>query len=214
MEKKECSSLFSVVVTTVSFLSLIACAVACFAVFQVKGARQEAVEARGQLSALNQALKTEHSDLSKIQDQLEATASKLAEIRGQNEALSQQLASLPSKQQISQPMAQMNFPPVQFQFQAPMADVPAADSVEGKLRADGKNWERTRDEIVPGGYVEDVLAGRMNQPQGRGHIGKILSLGLNETGRPCATVDFGRGFSTGIMLSELAPVRIVAPDVR
>jgi hypothetical protein len=96
----------------------------------------------------------------------------------------------------------------------PAADVPAADSVEGQLRAQGKQWERAEGPPVVGEYVQDTLAGRMNQPQGRGDIGKVMAVSANDSGTPCATVDFGRGFTTGIMFRELSPIRFVAPDVR
>jgi len=45
-------------------------------------------------------------------------------------------------------------------------DVAAADSIEGKLRSQGKHWVRTPGEITVGAYVEDIYEGRLNQPQG------------------------------------------------
>jgi hypothetical protein len=83
---------------------------------------------------------------------------------------------------------------------------PAADSVEGQVRAGGKSWERTQDPVQSGIYVEDILQGRLNQPQGRGALGKVTAtdvfIGLDH-----AWVDFGRGCVEHIRVSELRPVR-------
>jgi hypothetical protein len=166
-----------------------------------------------QVSVLSQAVKEQADNQKKMMQQLESATNKLAAVQEQNEALNQKLAAW-SEQAQKQTVAQMNFQPGPLQFQGPEADVAAPDSVEGKLRGDGKNWEHAPGDIVPGSYVEDTLRGRLNQPKGRGHIGKVLSLSQNESGRPCATVDFGRGLIDGIMLSELAPVRFVNPDTR
>jgi hypothetical protein len=88
-------------------------------------------------------------------------------------------------------------------------EVAAANSVEGKLRTEGKHWTRTTGGFAVGAYVEDIYEGRMNQPHGRGAIGKILSLGSDpNNGNPGATVDFGRGFVVGINLSELSLVQV------
>jgi hypothetical protein len=94
-----------------------------------------------------------------------------------------------------------------------MADVAAPDSVEGQLRSGGKRWERTRGEISVGSYVEDVLQGRLEQPAGRGAIGKVVSIYVDEQGRAVAKVDFGRGWVVGIFPSELALVRVVPAPV-
>lgn len=84
----------------------------------------------------------------------------------------------------------------------------AADSVEGKLRAEGKHWVRTDGQIVPGVYVQDIFEGRLNQPTGRGAVGKVLVVGPNDEGAQCATVDFGRGYLAGVKFSELALVSV------
>ena len=88
----------------------------------------------------------------------------------------------------------------------------ASDSVEGQLRAEGKRWERSQGAIEVGGYVEDILAGRFNQPQGRGTIGKVVS--VDEQGDGTATVDFGRGFVVPISKGELRPVIVTEEDHR
>ncbi|HTA29037.1 MAG TPA: hypothetical protein VK731_01055, partial [Candidatus Cybelea sp.] len=66
----------------------------------------------------------------------------------------------------------------------------------------------------PGGYVLDVLNGRADQPKGRGRVGVVLSMVANANGGSCALVDFGHGYIVGISTGELAPVRLVGPDLR
>ncbi|MGA3181001.1 MAG: hypothetical protein ABSF38_11705 [Verrucomicrobiota bacterium] len=83
----------------------------------------------------------------------------------------------------------------------------AADSLEGQLRSQGKRWERTQGQIEEGAYVEDILKNRMNQPQGRGWLGKVVSVSDD-----AATVDFGRGYVVGILKSELCPVNVTDED--
>lgn len=90
--------------------------------------------------------------------------------------------------------------------------VAAADSVEGQLRSQKKHWAQTTGEITAGAYVQDILEPRMNQPKGRGAIGKVLSVSTGDTGVEAAKVDFGRGYSVGINLSELSLVEIVSGD--
>jgi len=87
-------------------------------------------------------------------------------------------------------------------------DVAAPDSVEGRLRAQGKHWSRATGEIVVGRHVQDILEGRLNQPRGRGAIAKVKSMGSDAKGRPGAMVDFGRGYVVGINISELSLVAV------
>jgi len=94
------------------------------------------------------------------------------------------------------------------------SDFAAADSVEGQLRSAGSKWERTRAQISAGSYVQDILQGRLDQPAGRGVIGKVVSIYVDEQGRAVVNVDFGRGWVVGIFISELAPIRFVAPAIR
>jgi beta-lactamase regulating signal transducer with metallopeptidase domain len=94
----------------------------------------------------------------------------------------------------------------------PINEIPAPGSVEGALRSEGKHWALTHSSMVVGTYGQDMLAGRLNQPKGRGHIGKVVSLALDENGRPVAQVDFGRGYVTPINVSELSPIRFVELD--
>jgi hypothetical protein len=84
----------------------------------------------------------------------------------------------------------------------------AADSVQGKLQADGKKWVRTTGEIKVGTYVQDILDPRSDQPEGRGAIAKVISVSKGDNGQPVAQVDFGRDYRTGINESELSPVSI------
>ena len=86
--------------------------------------------------------------------------------------------------------------------------VAAPDSLEGQLRSQGKYWVRTPGEITVGAYVQDILEGRLNQPMGRGAIGKVLSLST-VNGRPTGTVEFGRGYSVPMFLSEVCLVRFI-----
>jgi hypothetical protein len=91
---------------------------------------------------------------------------------------------------------------------APVSEVGAADSTEGLLLAQGKSWVSASGEITVGAFVADILDGRRDQPEGRGAIGKIVSISTGDIGQPVAVVDFGRGYSPGIYLSELAPVSV------
>jgi hypothetical protein len=52
------------------------------------------------------------------------------------------------------------------------------------------------------------LEGRLNQPEGRGAIAKVLSLNIETDGQPYAIVDFGRGYTVGIFLRELSLIEI------
>jgi hypothetical protein len=88
----------------------------------------------------------------------------------------------------------------------------APGSIEHKLREHGKSWVRIQGQLEPGCYVEDILKGRLGQPKGRGDIGQVVFLSKNESGRPCATVDFGRGYKAGIDERELALVKIIPED--
>jgi hypothetical protein len=83
------------------------------------------------------------------------------------------------------------------------------ESVEGQLRARGMYWIQTDGAPGPGDYVLDTLTHRLNQPAGRGDIGKVVSMLRTEDGQPAAQVDFGADYSVGIVLSELARVRIL-----
>jgi len=215
MEIKERTPIIGLAVAVSSFLGFIFCGFACFTLHQaLKVQRQDASETRTRLFALDQALKIQQRDLSQIREQLTAATHQIAEAQEQNKTLSRQITGIQSKPHENRIVAAMPFTPFQFADVQRAADVPAADSVEGKLRAEGKRWERTEGQPAPGGYVQDILPGRANQPNGRGDIGKVLSVSANDSGAPCAVVDFGHGFTTGIMFSELAPLRLVGPELR
>ena len=92
------------------------------------------------------------------------------------------------------------------------SEVAAVDSVEGQLRSQGKRWVQTTGEITVGAYVQDTLEGRLGQPKGRGAIGKVVSVSTRDNGVQAAVVDFGRGYSPGINLSELSLVSVVAEE--
>jgi hypothetical protein len=215
MERKERAPILSLAVAIASFLGCIVCGVTCLSLSHaLKSQRNEAKEIRSQLSALNQALMDQQRDLSQTRARLASAADQIAAAQAQNQTLSRQIAELQSRPLANKTVAAMPFAPFQFAHAQAAADVPAADSVEGKLRGDGKHWERIQGQPVPGGYVEDMLKGRANQPNGRGDIGKVQSISANDSGAPCATVDFGRGFTTGIMFTELSVVRLVGPEMR
>ena len=86
--------------------------------------------------------------------------------------------------------------------------IAAANSVEGQLRSNGKKWIETTGEIRTGSYVQDLLEGRLNQPEGRGAIGKVISVRNADNGQPVALVDFGRGYQVPIQESELSLVKV------
>jgi hypothetical protein len=85
----------------------------------------------------------------------------------------------------------------------------ARGSLEFKLRSQGKHWVRTSGEIKVGNYVQDIYEPRMNQPFGRGAIGKVVEVLKGDHGQPVAEVDFGRDYVVPINFSELSPIRFV-----
>jgi hypothetical protein len=221
MEKKQYTPMISLVFAIISLLGLLGCGIVCFNLNQaLKIERQDASEARSQTSVLAQALKIQEHDVGETREQLATAIDKIADAQKQNQSLSKQMTEIQSKLDESRALAERHFAPVQLlggaAFAAPAAvpDIAAADSIEGQLRSTGKHWERAEGKPLPGGFVEDLLPGRANRPKGGGVIGKVLFLSLNDDGRPCATVDFGRGYKGGIMLSELSPVRFIGPELR
>ena len=84
----------------------------------------------------------------------------------------------------------------------------APDSLQGQLQARGKKWVKTHGEIKAGVYVHDILEGRLDQPDDRGAIGKVLSTTAGNHGELVAVVDFGRGYCTNILESELSVVKV------
>jgi outer membrane murein-binding lipoprotein Lpp len=213
MEKKGHTPVISLAVAVVSVLGLVACGIACFTLTQtLRIQRQELNETRTQVSTLDQALEVQRRDLSETREQLATATNRIAGAEQRSESLNQQLTALRSKSHESRPATEG--PPATVQVPAAAPDIPAGDSVEGKLQAEGKSWERAQGQPAPGGYVLDIMDGRLNQPKGRGRIGMVVSVAADESDRPVATVDFGRGFIVGISGGELAPVRILAPEVR
>ncbi|MGA2556298.1 MAG: hypothetical protein ABSG04_08490 [Verrucomicrobiota bacterium] len=93
---------------------------------------------------------------------------------------------------------------------APIGEAAAPDSVEERLRSEGRSWEMAPGPVQPGAYVKDILQGRMDQPEGRGTIGKVTSVD-QFGGVDNAWVDFGRGCVKHIHSSELCPVKIIEP---
>jgi hypothetical protein len=86
----------------------------------------------------------------------------------------------------------------------------APGSIEYSLTTNNLTWFQTSDTITNGVYVEDLLIGRLNQPDGRGNIGIVTDTGWDaDYGEYAAIVDFGRNYSAGIVFSELSAVQIV-----
>jgi uncharacterized protein (DUF697 family) len=199
------------------FMGFAGCGVACFILDQaLKNQRHELNETRAQVLALKQALGVRQHDLSETREQLAAAHNQIADAQKKNQTLAMQLTEMQSKLQESKTATATTFAPIHapIPFAGMAPDVPATDSVEGKLRSEGKSWERTDGPPVAGGYVQDILEGRLNQPKGRGCIGMVVSLAANPGGGAAATVDFGHGYVVGIATSELSPVRLDAPGLR
>src|ERR1043165_5889260 len=86
----------------------------------------------------------------------------------------------------------------------------APGSIEYSLTTNNLTWFQTSDTITNGVYVEDLLTGRLNQPDGRGNIGIVTDTGWDaDYNQMAAIVDFGRNYSAGIVFSELSAVQIV-----
>jgi hypothetical protein len=213
MEKKESTSVMGLVAATVSVLGFVACGIVCFTLDKaLKTQRHDLSETRAQVVALNQALELQRHDLSKASEELAAANQQIADGQKMNQTLNRQLTEIQSKLSESKVVTRAPVQPVPFLPAAP--DVPAVDSVEGKLLSEGKRWERIGGLPMAGGYVQDIMQGRLDQPKGRGRVGMVVSMAANEQGRPVATVDFGHGYIIGISASELSAVRLVASDVR
>jgi hypothetical protein len=86
----------------------------------------------------------------------------------------------------------------------------APDSIEGKLRSQGKHWTRVPGTVSVGSYVQDILEGRLDQPIGRGAIGKVLALNESSNSVLAAKVDFGRGYSVPLNVSEISLVKVIS----
>ena len=88
------------------------------------------------------------------------------------------------------------------------SQVAGKGSLEAKLRDLGWSWVLRDGAIERRSYVQDILEGRLGQPEGRGAIAKVVSLETSD-GQPYANVDFGRGYTVGIFLRELSLVEII-----
>jgi hypothetical protein len=83
-------------------------------------------------------------------------------------------------------------------------------SIEYLLLSSNQSWIETSDPITTGTYVEDLMTGRWDQPDGRGLIGIVTETGFDEDyGVMAATVDFGRDYTVGIVFPELTAVQVV-----
>jgi len=83
-------------------------------------------------------------------------------------------------------------------------------SIEYGLLTNNYTWFQTSDSITVGIYVEDLLTDRLNQPAGRGEIGRVTATGWDaDYNEMAAVVDFGRDYSAGIVFPELTAVQVV-----
>ncbi len=213
METKRHFSVMGLAVGLFSFSGFVACGMAFFNLnYALQSQRQVLSETRAELAGLKQALAAHQHELSETRRQLADANNQFVAAQMTNNTLAQRLTELQSKFHGSQETAQAPVPPVHVRAVAP--DVPAPDSIEGKLRTEGKIWERINGPPMAGGYVQDILPGRLGQPRGRGSLGMVLTMAANPEGQPVATVDFGHGYVVGIAASELAAVRLVGPDAR
>jgi hypothetical protein len=87
----------------------------------------------------------------------------------------------------------------------------APGSIEYSLTTNHETWVLSSAPITIGAYVEDLLTDRLGQPDGRGSIGIVTDIGFDPDpyNVNAATVDFGRGYSAGIVFPELSAVDIV-----
>jgi hypothetical protein len=196
-----------------SFLGFAACGLVGFKLERsLESQGRELSKAREQLLALDQSLAHQQHDLGGAREAIIAAVSdKFAEAQTNYQALNRQLTNIQSKLHDMQTASETHGPfpqvfdgPAIHNVFVPAAgpDVAVADSVEGKLKAEGKHWKRTQGPVLVGSYAEDTLKARANQPKGRGWIGKVLSIGPDGS----ALVDFGRGYMVGIGQNELSPV--------
>jgi len=209
MEKKAATPVLVAAVTLAIMAGFAACGLVFFRMDQaLNSQRHDLAETRKQLRALDQALSNQQHDLSEARAAIIAAVhDKFAAAQTNYQTLNQQLTDIQSKLGEIGPASQpqvVHFPAALFPGLP--ADVPAADSVEGKLRANGKHWKQIQGPIVPGTYIQDMLRGRMNQPKGRGDIAKVVSVGVGDRGQPIATLDFGRGVVLNLNLAELSPL--------
>jgi hypothetical protein len=216
MEKKESPPVMGLIAAMVFVVGFVGCGIVCFTLDRaLKIQRHDLGETRAQIIALNQALEVQRHDLKDAREELATVNQQVIDAQKANQTLNRQLTELQSKMSDSKPLTKGPVGPMQaIPVPAAALDVPAVDSVEGKLSAEGKHWERMDGQPITGGYVQDILEGRLDQPKGRGRLGMVLSMADNGAGRPVATVDFGHGYVIGIAASELAPVRLLASELR
>jgi hypothetical protein len=175
------------------------------AAMQAELGKLEAV--RAQVSDAQAALRDSRTELDQLKASADMTLTDLAQLGSALRENSSKLAEIKSELGRVEAAARGRSGGMRGTWTADQAA--AADSVEGQLRSQGKHWVRTTGEFAVGSYVEDMLGGRLNQPLGRGAIGKVAALTENESGAPCAQVDFGRGHVAGIMLKELSLIQFV-----
>jgi hypothetical protein len=221
MEKREFNIIAALAVVIVILLGVLVCGAGYFALYQPLKDQQ------AQLTAIQARLgeiETVHAQLTEIQAALRENGAGLAEIKTALRESGTELIALKTalrengtelteiKAELGRMGAVAGFRPGAMRGRWTSGEVAAADSVEGQLRSQGKHWVRTTGEITVGAYVQDILEGRTGQPQGRGAIGKVVSIAPGEGNATAAQVDFGRGYVVGINLPELSLIQFVPFD--
>lgn len=204
MEKRECNIITALAVVIVILMGALVCGAAYFALYRPLKDQQ------AQLTAIQVKLvemDTVHAQLTEIQAALRESGAGLADIKTALRENETELTNI--KAELGKIGAMAGFRPGPMRRTWTSSEAAAADSVEGQLRSQGKHWVRAPGEITVGAYVQDILEGRLNQPQGRGAVGKVVSIALGEGSATAAQVDFGRGYVVGINLPELSPIRFV-----
>jgi hypothetical protein len=84
--------------------------------------------------------------------------------------------------------------------------------VEYTFLTNNWTWFDISAPITVGAYVDDLLSdNRLNQPAGRGRLGIVTEIGWDPApyNQYAALVDFGNGYTAGIVFSELSAIQVV-----
>jgi hypothetical protein len=84
--------------------------------------------------------------------------------------------------------------------------------VEYTFLTNNWTWFDISAPITVGSYVDDLLSdNRLNQPPGRGRLGIVTEIGYDPYpyNQNAAVVDFGNGYTVGIVFSELSSIQVV-----
>jgi RNA polymerase sigma factor (sigma-70 family) len=187
--------------------------------------RQTFIRERQDNQALRQRLKemttleTENARLSNLlarassePESTQASPAELLRLRGEVGVLRRQLEDARRDSAVRVPVtapnpAQLGSEPLPLEYQ---------------MRAEGRHWVQTQADVTVGSLVQENragyrvltnLVGQSGVPADAGTLGRVLSIGTDDRGRPTAVVDFGGGFMKTNNLFELATVSdAAAPD--